>query len=389
MTRKIKVGFIGAGAFVSAHHLLTVRDSDKMTIHAIADINKQLLNAHAAQMDIGYTTTDYKKILSDADIDIVIIGTKQDLHARLIIESLNAGKWAFCEKPMAQNDEESIAVLEAEKQNKAKLAIGFNRRFAPAYVKARELMQSVKRPWYLNYRLMCPYPNKSTFYNDQPHILYEGTHILDLVCWLLEERPTRVFMTGDRLNNNCCLMEFSDGSQVSFMCGTMGSYCHWKEQMELFGEYKAITVSDFTDMRVRGWLGEYDQIYPPYLHEHEAEVRKYGFDFYDVYKTAQTCRKEKENFRKLYNMEMEYVKRPQPLPFNVDNYSQQNPDLHMFYPDKGWRQSLEHFADCFIDNAVPGNADGKAGAVSTSLALTLLASLEAGMPMEFKGNPAF
>ena len=89
------MGFIGAGGFISAHHLLTVRDSEIMEIRAIADIDEKRLTKHAAGMSVGYTTTDYRKLLADSEIDMVIIGTKQDLHARFIVESLDAGKWVL------------------------------------------------------------------------------------------------------------------------------------------------------------------------------------------------------------------------------------------------------------------------------------------------------
>ena len=74
---------------------------------------------------------------------------------------------------------------------------------------------------------MYPNPTKrgeKDFYSTHERILYEGSHILDLVCWLLDAEPQRVFMTGDRLVNNCCILDFAEGSQVSFMCGSMGSY---------------------------------------------------------------------------------------------------------------------------------------------------------------------
>ena len=154
MTKQANVGFIGAGGFISAHHLVTANESKYLNIAAIADLNEETLKRHAETKPVGYTTTDYKKLLADKDIDIIVIGTKQDLHASLIVEALDAGKWVMCEKPMANNDEESAAVLAAERRNPGKLAIGFNRRFAPAYRQTKELMQQARRPWFVNYRMM-------------------------------------------------------------------------------------------------------------------------------------------------------------------------------------------------------------------------------------------
>ena len=74
--RKVQVGFIGAGAFISARHLPTAHDSEIMEIRAIADLNEELLKKHSSNRQVGYTTTDYRKILDDPEVEIVIIGTK-------------------------------------------------------------------------------------------------------------------------------------------------------------------------------------------------------------------------------------------------------------------------------------------------------------------------
>lgn len=384
--KKARIGFIGAGTFISAHHLLTVRDSERMEIAAIADLDEARLAKHRAQMQIGYVTADYKRLLADADIDMIIIGTKQDLHAKMIIESLDAGKWVLCEKPMAETEEDCKAVLAAEKRNKGKLAVGFNRRFAPAYSETKRLMRNVPKPWYINYRLMYPNPDKiggKSFYSTHPRILYEGCHILDLVSWLLEDVPARVFMTGDRLFNNCCIIEYQDGSQVSFICGSMGSYGLWKEYMEVFAKYAAITVQDFTDMRVRGIPGGRDMLFAPHMGEHAEEVLKWGFDFYELYKSKELMKSAKE-YMQDYNMFIDAVHRPIAVPFDIEKYDKVNPDLWGFIPDKGWTRSVEDFAVCLLEGREPMNANGKAGQLSTEIALALLKSLETGLPVKMK-----
>ena len=381
--KKARIGFIGAGGFISAHHLLTVRDSAIMEIRAIADLNEERLRQHSSRMEIGYTTTDYRRLLDDPEVDIVIVGTKQDLHARMIVEALDAGKWVFCEKPMAETDAETEAVLAAEARNPGRLAIGHNRRFAPAYADTKRLMQQVQRPWFLNYRLMYPNPGKGgagDFYAGRERILYEGCHILDLVCWMLDQAPKRVFMTGDRYLNNCCILDYPDGSQVSFMCGSMGSLGLWKEYLEVFGTYTAITVSDFVDMRVRGFVGEFDRVFAPQMGEHAAEVQKYGFDFYETYKVHRHLTDSRE-YVQTYGMTLDEVRRPGEHAFDVTQYEKEHPDLWSFIPDKGWIASVEHFASCFLKGEQPGNADGAAGALSTRVALALVESVVSGQPV--------
>ena len=91
---------------------------------------------------ISQSTTDYKEILNDDDIDTVIITTRHGSHSKLVIESLNAGKNTFVEKPLALNKVELNQIIEAynnlQKTNRSPmLTIGFNRRFSPHMIRLK------------------------------------------------------------------------------------------------------------------------------------------------------------------------------------------------------------------------------------------------------------
>jgi predicted dehydrogenase len=390
MKEQVKIGFVGAGGFISAHHLATARDCAITEVRAIADINEKVLEYHSSRMSVGYTTTNYRDLLNDKEIDIIVIGTKQDMHAALIVESLDAGKWVLCEKPMANNATEAKAVLAAEKRNPGYLAIGFNRRFAPACRQAKQLMSQAKRPWMVNYRMMNQSSHaQDSYYAKEPRILYEGCHVLDLACWFFESYPEEVYMTGDVLLNNCCILSFADGSQFQFMCGSIGAISFWKENMEIFGQDKSICINDFVDMRVRGFKNEYDRLFGTYRGEHDANIMKYGFDFYDLYRTERSCDyipdEYKVDWRKLGVVDIP-VKRPTNLPFDISEYHRKNTELRGFVPNKGWFESLEHLAECKLTGKKPDNADGKAGAAATLMAMCLLESLKTRRPVNFRNN---
>ncbi len=384
---KVRVGFIGAGQFISASHLPTVVQSDFMEVGTIADLNPSTLARHRKELPNVRFTTDYRDVLADPRIDLVVIGTRQDLHARLIVESLDAGKWVYCEKPMAETPEEIEAVLAAERRNAGRLAIGLNRRFALAYAQAKHLMQQTPRPWFLSYRLMAPHlttGEKDDFYRDRPRIIYEGCHILDLVCWFLDDSPVRVFMTGDRARNNCCIIEFADGSNVSFLCGSIGSFCLWKEYMEVFSKGYSIAVSDFIDMRVRGFPGEFDRQFALDGGTH-AEICRFGFDYYEVCRVKEiSYNSESMELIGGAGMAIEQVHRPmsQESREAAAEYHELKPP-YFDSPDKGRKQALDHFAGCLRSGQVPQNADGVAGGRSTLLGLALIQSLEAGVPIEY------
>lgn len=384
----VRVGFIGAGQFITASHLPAVTGSSFMQAAVIADINPTILEKHKVSLPRTRFTTDYREVLSDPNVDVVVIGTRQDLHAKLIIESLDAGKWVYCEKPMAETPVEIKAVLAAESRNQGRLAIGLNRRFAPAYTDAKKLLQQAPRPWFINYRLMAPHlttGEKDDFYRDRPRIIYEGCHILDLVCWFLDAIPVRVFMTGDRKRNNCCILEFADGSNVSFLCGSIGSFCLTKEYMEVFAQGYSIAISDFVDMRVRGFAGQYDKQFPLDGGAYAEQIREFGFDYYEICRTKEILYNA-ESMSLIGNagMVIEEVRRPANLARQeaVAAYRELKQPYYDS-PDKGRKQALEHFARCFLTGETPQTSDGAAGARSTLIGLALLKSLESGLPVEY------
>lgn len=88
-----------------------------------------------------FTTRDYREVLKRSDVDAVIIGTADHWHDRIAIDSLNAGKAVYLEKPMVQHVEEGHAVIEAEKRSGLPLIIGSQGTSSLVQEKATELFQ--------------------------------------------------------------------------------------------------------------------------------------------------------------------------------------------------------------------------------------------------------
>lgn len=391
--KKINIGFIGAGAFISSTHLKTAGEADFINIAAIADLNEDLLAAHTKKYDIGYTTTDYKKVLADKDIPLVVIGTKQDTHARLIVESLDAGKWVWCEKPMCETPEEAEAVLAAEKRNPGKLAIGFNRRFAPSVQKALEIMHSkMPRPWIINYRLQSnggyKTSTKDTFYHNRAHIVYEGCHHLDLISYIMQEVPERVFMSGTDDENDISILEYSDGSRFVFTCTShAGAALLEKEVMEIFSQGGSISIREFTEMRVRGVEGEQDYLFAPCRCPADDMILKYGFNAWHAFQ-SRLVEPDRSPSQPIPAVKLPC--REQPFLEEIENIYQNMKSLpyqdRNFQVAKGWTEAFEHFARCCMENTEPQTANGAAGKLANDIAFALLESKKTGLPQKFKNN---
>ena len=99
------IGIIGAGNFTNMTVLPSLKGSGAH-IKTIASSGGVSGTQLAKKHNISQSTTDYKEILNDKDIDTVVITTRHESHAKLVIESLNAGKNTFVEKPLALNQNE-------------------------------------------------------------------------------------------------------------------------------------------------------------------------------------------------------------------------------------------------------------------------------------------
>lgn len=390
MEKKIvNVGFIGAGAFITAHHLPTAHEADFIHIRAIADLNPEQLSAHAEKFSPDYVTSDYKQLLSDPEIDLVVIGTRQDTHAKLIVESLDAGKWVWCEKPMCEKPEEEEAVIAAEKRASGKLAIGFNRRFAPAVTKSMEILKNLPRPWIINYRLQANdyYKNMKhdTFYHDRAHIIYEGCHMLDLANFIFGEVPQRLFMSGTEAENDIAILEYADGSRfVLTITSQAGAPLLEKEMFEIFTANGALSVRDFVELRVRSVAGEKDYLFLPERCKFNEYIARWGYPFWETLRSRLV---EPDSHCSRGIVPVIPAMGEQPFTAELERIAEAEKDApwqeRNIFCDKGWKDSFCHFARACMEKSEPRTANGRDGKIANDMGFALLESKKNGIPVKF------
>src|SRR5207253_1092304 len=106
------------------------------------------------KMDFAFATTDFHEVLNDKATQAILIATRHNLHAELVIAALRAGKHVFVEKPLCINPEELDEIAQCVRELGAHcpvLMVGFNRRFATATAKLRSHFAQA-RPLSISYR---------------------------------------------------------------------------------------------------------------------------------------------------------------------------------------------------------------------------------------------
>ncbi|MEN6521447.1 MAG: Gfo/Idh/MocA family oxidoreductase [Armatimonadota bacterium] len=86
------------------------------------------------------SSTDWRSSIVRADVDAVVIATSNNLHAAIALASAEAGKHILCERPLARNPSEGARMIGAAQEYKVRLRTGFSRRYHPAVIKTRNII---------------------------------------------------------------------------------------------------------------------------------------------------------------------------------------------------------------------------------------------------------
>ncbi|MCB2013095.1 MAG: Gfo/Idh/MocA family oxidoreductase [Geminicoccaceae bacterium] len=209
-TNKRRVGIVGTG-----HRGTGTWGRDAlahcgghMAIVGLSDCNGKRLHAAAANLpEDAVVTTDLDGMLETAKPHTLVVTTRDDTHADIIVKALEAGIDVITEKPMATTAADCRRILEAEKRTGRRVDVAFNYRFAPTSLKIRDLVASgrigtvtsVDFHWYLDTRHGADYFRRWHAYKRHSGSLFvhKATHHFDLLNWFLDSDPVRVFAQGD------------------------------------------------------------------------------------------------------------------------------------------------------------------------------------------------
>ena len=140
----VKVGIAGLGRSgwgIHARILRTVTDLFKVA--AVFDADPKRLEE--ANKDFGCKTyTDFKSLIADKDVELVVVAMPSHLHAPCSIQALEAGKAVVCEKPMATCTADADKMIAAARKAGKFFTIFQNYRYNAHYMKLKEVIESGK-----------------------------------------------------------------------------------------------------------------------------------------------------------------------------------------------------------------------------------------------------
>ncbi|WP_339315926.1 Gfo/Idh/MocA family oxidoreductase [Paenibacillus sp. FSL R10-2734] len=229
---KIKVAVVGCGSISKKRHIPEYAANPNVELVGFCDLVLERAEGYALQRG-GRAYTNYEEMLKVEKPDAVSVCTPNVLHAQYAITAANAGAHVLVEKPMATNEADALAMIEAARKNGVFLMAGQNQRLMPPHQKAKEILQTGKMGKVISFRTSFGHPGPerwsidgrdSWFFRKEEAIMGAmgdlGVHKADLIRWLLGDEVAEVAAFVNTLHkegtdvddNATCILRMKSGA---------------------------------------------------------------------------------------------------------------------------------------------------------------------------------
>jgi predicted dehydrogenase/threonine dehydrogenase-like Zn-dependent dehydrogenase len=272
------VGWIGAGAFSTGTLMPAFHRAGFKPLVAVTSASGISARRAAEKYRFEKAVSGAFPVIDDPDVGVVVIASPHDTHAELAMLALKYGRHVWCEKPLALTLDELAGVEAAWEASGRQLMIGFNRRWSPAVLVARNRLAGMTEPKFLVYRVAAgPVPD-GHWYTDRRQggrVLGEVCHFVDTAQALIgaDIEETVSVLAGDGHgrhgddgrgvsgNDGVVSLRFADGS-LATICYGSALPTAGKEWIEVTSGSRRLVIDDFRSAKLDGktlWRGRQDK----------------------------------------------------------------------------------------------------------------------------------
>jgi myo-inositol 2-dehydrogenase/D-chiro-inositol 1-dehydrogenase len=247
----MRVALIGAGRIGRMHGTLLAAQSEVDGI-TVADVDPARAAETAAA--IGGRVAETPEAAMD-DADAVVVAASTDAHATLVAAAVERGLPTFCEKPLAFDLPETVELVKQIEARDAVVQVGFQRRFDPAFLEARRLVESGELGTVYLVRLIAHdhepppdayIPHSGGLFRDS------SIHDFDALRWVTGLEVDEVYATGsvrgfpiferyDDIDTGAVILSLTDGT-LAVLSQTRHDPLGYDIRMEIVGSRDAVTV---------------------------------------------------------------------------------------------------------------------------------------------------
>jgi len=251
------VGLIGAGAFPSTVLVPALAAAGFNNLASVASASGLSAIRLAERVGFAQAVSGADAVINDPNVEVVVIATPHDDHARLAARALRAGKHVWCEKPLALSIEELDDVEDAWRTSGRTLFVGFNRRWSPAVAAASSHLAEGFGPLVVTYRVNAGTVPKGHWYADRRQggrLLGEACHFVDTCEAIVGQPAQRAIAVGhlaDAAHGDAFViaLDYPDGSSAAITYAAGGDAATSKERIEVLGRGRSV-VTDFASVEL-------------------------------------------------------------------------------------------------------------------------------------------
>ena len=253
------IALIGSGNYATAVLIPAFRRAGA-GLHSVVSASG-VSSVHAARKyGFRLASTDAQAAIVDAAVDAVVIATRHDSHAALVLSALAAGKHVFVEKPLCLSIDELERIAAAAVRAGRILMVGFNRRFAPQVVRMRGLLDRTSGAKAFVMTVNAGAVPAGHWVQDAAvgggRLLGEGCHFIDLLRHLADSPITghhAVGMVSNTRDSASIVLNFEDGSIGAIHYLANGHKRFPKERLEVFAAGRILRLDNFRRLQGFGW----------------------------------------------------------------------------------------------------------------------------------------
>jgi predicted dehydrogenase/threonine dehydrogenase-like Zn-dependent dehydrogenase len=256
------LGVIGAGNFTGSMILPKLKAAGAQ-IKSIASSKGLSGSLQAKKHSIENSTTDYKRILADSDINTVLVTTQHGGHAMFVSEALESDKHVFVEKPLSTTWEGLERVEKAFENSKGWVTVGFNRRFAPLALELKKRLSPA--PMNIIATMNAGFIPPEVWVHDLKagggRIIGEACHFIDLCTYFTGSKVTDVCMNAmgqdakANTDNASILLKYENGSNAVINYFSNGSKTYSKERIEVHQQNSTLILDNWRKLTGYGLKG--------------------------------------------------------------------------------------------------------------------------------------
>jgi myo-inositol 2-dehydrogenase/D-chiro-inositol 1-dehydrogenase len=260
---RIGVALVGAGRIGKRHARTVSTLIPRARLEIVADIDERAARSLAEENGCDRWSTDAVAAIQDPKVDVAVIGSSTDTHAPLIIAAAEAGKHAFCEKPIALDLEATDRALGAVANSGIRLQIGFQRRFDTGFARAKEMILEgrIGRVESIRESMRDPNPPPKGYIPTSGGLFRDmSIHCFDCLRWLAGEEVDEVFAMAsnlvdpvfgeyDDVDTSVVSMKFASGG-LGIVDNSRRSAFGYDIRTEVFGSEGALFIGYSRDTPV-------------------------------------------------------------------------------------------------------------------------------------------